>query len=75
MIAQFFQSPMLFNFLEQLKETINVGYVFTDQDVFLRVGKEAHEYFFVYLLLWFYLHFIDYTSTCIIKVASVISVQ
>jgi hypothetical protein len=51
MIAQFFQSPLLLNFLEKLEETIDVGYIFAGQDVLLGVGKEAHEYFFVYLLL------------------------
>jgi hypothetical protein len=47
MVAQFFQSPMLLDFLEQLKETINVGYVFLNQDVLIGVGKETNEYFFV----------------------------
>ena len=49
--------------------------IFLNQDVFIGVGKETNEYFFVYLLLWFYLHLIDYTGICIINVASVISFQ
>ncbi len=75
MVAQFFQSPMLLDFLEQFKENINVGYIFLNQNVFIKICKKTNEYFFVYLLLWFYLHLIDYTDNCIISLASAISFQ
>ena len=51
MIAQFFQSTMLFNFLEKLKELINIGDIFAYQRVLFRVSKEGGHDFFVHLLL------------------------
>jgi hypothetical protein len=39
MVAQLFKSAMLFDFLEKLKEDMDIGYLFTENDIVFGVAK------------------------------------
>jgi hypothetical protein len=39
MVAQLFECTMLFDFLEKLKEDMDIGYLFAENDVVFGVAK------------------------------------